>query len=136
MSEIQTYKLLAGNGQYIVEAVVIKCGTDLAVTIAGGEAYHIGASALATPRPSLTGEDKISASASVICAVGHKEDLLARQAALDLASEFNCRVNVTVGLHIDHATAADINELEINYKEVLKEIQQIIRTSNQSSPLN
>lgn len=130
MSTIQIHKAIAGDGKHIVEAVVIQCGTDLAVTIGGGEAYHIGASALATPRPSLTGEEKTSASASVICAVGHKEDLLARQAALDLASAFNCRVNVTVGLHIDHATAADIQELEINYKRVLEDIQQLMRNSH------
>lgn len=136
MSKIEIHRAIAGSGQYTVEAVVIMCGIDIAVTIAGGGAYHIGASALATPRPSLTGGDKISASASVICALGHKEDLLARQAALDLASEFNCRVNVTVGLHIDHATAADIGELEVNYNRVLKEIQHIIRDSNQSSHLN
>jgi len=121
---MKTIHSSAGEGMYIVEAVAVRCGNDVSVTIAGGEAYHIGASALGIPRPSLTGEDKVSASASVICVTGHKEDLLARNAALQLSSKLNCHVNVTVGLHIDHATLNDIRKLEQHCSMVLADIER------------
>ena len=67
------FNIKAGEKQYIVEADVIICGKDLNVCIGGGEVQHIGASALAIPRKSLANEEKNSASASVICVVGHKD---------------------------------------------------------------
>jgi len=113
-----------GKKQFIVEAEVIICGKDLNICIGGGEAYHIGASALAIPRKSLEDEEANSSSASVLCVIGHKEDELARQAALELSSLFQCKVNVTLGMHIDHATKEDIQILYENYKIVLHEIKQ------------
>jgi hypothetical protein len=67
-----------------------------------------------------------SASASVLCVTGHKEDLLARTAAIELAADFKCRVNVTVGLHIDGATAEDVRLLNENYCASLDEVKTYI----------
>jgi hypothetical protein len=51
--------------------------------------------------------------------MGHKEDLLARDAALRLASQLNTAVLVSVGLHLDNATPDDINRLQTNFEQLL-----------------
>lgn len=120
------FNIKIGEKQYIVEAEVIICGKDLNVCIGGGEAHHIGASALAIPRKSLKNGENNSASVSVLCVVGHKEDELARKAAIELSTLFQCKVNVTVGMHIDNATKGDIQVLFENYIILLDEIKQKI----------
>lgn len=112
-----------GTGVHIVEAVVVLCGKDINICCGGGDTFHIGASALAVPRPSLADATKNSASASVLCVTSHKEDEIAREAALRFATIFKTRVNITCGLHIDNATADDINLLHRNYLQILDEIQ-------------
>ena len=72
---MQTVTLSEGDKPYTVTACVVLCGKDIAVVIGGGEASHIGAAALASPRPSLKNTAEISASASVLCRLGHKDDL-------------------------------------------------------------
>lgn len=115
-----------GEAPHRVEAAIVFCGPDISVCFGGGEAHHIGAVALSIPRPSLADSSMPSASASVLCVTGHKEDQLARAAALELATLFGCRVNVTVGLHVDGATADDIRLLDENYGAVLSEVKRRI----------
>lgn len=86
----------------------IAVGDDYTVIIAGGERPHIGASALAQPRVSLADPEQYSASTSVICVLGHKEDLLAHHVAQTLASKLNCVVCVNCGIHMDNASQAQI----------------------------
>ena len=61
---MQTVTLSEGDKPYTVTACVVLCGKDIAVVIGGGETSHIGAAALASPRPSLKNTAEISASAS------------------------------------------------------------------------
>jgi len=112
----------AGEGVYRIEAAVLICGRDISVAICGGDTPHIGAVALASPRMSLADKERTSASASVICVTGHKEDELARSAALQLAARFCCQVVVIAGIHIDDATADDIKTLWNSYEEVMAKI--------------
>ena len=72
------------------------------VAIWGGERPHIGAVAAAQPRPSLKNPDVTSATASVICFVGHKEDELVKASAEILAAALNTPVVVTAGIHWDN----------------------------------
>jgi hypothetical protein len=112
-------KITVGSQPYAMTAAVTLCGKDAVVAIGGGEAPHVGAAALALPRPSLNHDGVISATASVLCVMGHKEDLLARDAALRLASQLNTAVLVSVGLHLDNATPDDINRLQTNFEQLL-----------------
>lgn len=121
---MRSFKMSVGAGVHIVEAVVVLCGRDLNICFGGGDTFHIGACALAVPRASLSNAANVSSSASVICVTAHKEDEIARSAALKLAARFNTRVSVTCGLHIDNATAQDIELLFANYKQVLADIEQ------------
>lgn len=114
-----------------MEAICIVCGSDINLCISGGEEYHIGASALAVPRPSLSDENNWSASASVMCVTGHKEDELARESALRLSSFFHCRVNVTAGIHVNKASSQDIELILKNYHVVIdKVVEGILEYKN------
>jgi len=100
-----------GSGRLRVEACAIVCGADLVVTLQGGTRHHIGATAMAVPRPSLADSSRVSASASVLCVTGHKEDELARSVALRLAAALGCTVTVAAGLHVEAASPEDIAAL-------------------------
>jgi hypothetical protein len=87
---------------YNLSASIRLIGEDVLVAIWGGEKPHIGAVAVAQPRPSLKDPDVTSATASVICFVGHKEDELVKAAAEILAATFKTQVVVTGGIHWDN----------------------------------
>lgn len=117
---MKTYSFRVGDGKHLVEAEVVAVGRDLTVTIGGGDSFHVGAVAVASPRPSLKGDGTTSASASVICVMGHKDDEPARTAALAMAAKFERTVAVSVGLHIDNPTAEDFTVIQDNYSKILK----------------
>ncbi len=98
-------------GAYDLEASVQKIGENLLVAIWGGELPHIGAVAIAQPRPSLKDPDRISSTASVFCLVGHKEDDLAKATAEILAATLNTTVVVTAGIHWDNLDAGGIRKV-------------------------
>jgi hypothetical protein len=119
---VDSFKKVAGSGKYIVEAVTVRCGNDLNVTIGGGEKYHIGAVAIAVPRFEYKEGKKRSASTSVICVQGHREDELSYNSAKYLATELNCTVVVTIGIHVDEIKADEFNTLMENFDKLLKSI--------------
>lgn len=118
-----TAQLHSGSGSYQMSAVITILGDDIAICIGGGEKEHIGGAALASSRPSLKNDGAISASASVLCVMGHKDDCLARETALQLASKFNTNVLVSVGLHLDQAEAHDIQKLQTNFIAITSAIE-------------
>ena len=105
------FHVATNQGEYDIEANVRSIGEDLLVAISGGEKPHIGAVAVAQPRPSLKDPTVTSATASVICYVGHKEDDLAKHAAEKLAAAFNTRVVVTAGIHWDNLSEEGIQKV-------------------------
>ena len=111
--------LIAGEGKYQVSLHALFCGKDVDLCIFGGDVPHIGAVAVAVPRKSLIGDSNHSASASVICITGHKEDELARNIALRLSSKWLCNVSVSAGIHIDDAKKEDIAILSKNIEELM-----------------
>lgn len=88
----------------------MKAGRDLCLVVSGGHAEHVGAVALAQPRPSRRDPGRISASASVLAVPGHQEDQLARELALKIAGALNVTVCVCCGIHLEDADAAAIEE--------------------------
>jgi hypothetical protein len=89
----------------------IPMGDDLCVALSGGDRAHVGAVAISQPRPSLADPAVTSATTSVIAVLGHKEDMLARLVAAKLASALGVVVTVSCGIHVDAATAADIEAI-------------------------
>ncbi|MDR3276071.1 MAG: hypothetical protein LBT11_02480 [Treponema sp.] len=116
------------DGECSLEGVALFCGRDISVTICGG-AEHIGAVALGIARPSLRDPEKTSASVSVICVTGHKDDELARVAADYFAATYNCVVSTSVGIHVDEAGADHLERIIDNFTKLLKFLSDAIVTT-------
>lgn len=86
--------------QVTLRVTVVPMGDDLALSVYGGDAPHIGCVALAIPRPSLTGVGQ-SATVSVLNRTGHKDDVIAVDLAKALAAATGGVVSVSVGVHLD-----------------------------------
>lgn len=99
------------NDRFVLTMTALPVGKDFAVTLSGGEPPHIGAVAVAQPRPSLKKDGSTSSTASVIALVGHKEDMLARKVALHMAKELQTVVSVSCGVHLDDVTDDEIQQI-------------------------
>ncbi|MBA4393000.1 MAG: hypothetical protein C0407_05560 [Desulfobacca sp.] len=98
-------------GRFLLQARVLLIGPDLMVSIWGGTHPHIGAVALALPRPSLRDSTKTSASSSVLTVLGHKEDETVKAVSEQLAAVFNKKTVVTAGIHWDHLKPEEIKQI-------------------------
>lgn len=102
------------EGRFRLEALGAPIGPDLLVAVWGGTHPHIGAVALALPRPSLQNRRKTSATSSVLTLLGHKEDVTAKMVSEALAAALKQNVVVTAGIHWDNLRPEEIgviNEL-------------------------
>jgi hypothetical protein len=108
------FTLATTTGAFDIQAAVRVIGGDLLVAIWGGERPHIGAVAVAQPRPSLRDPGRTSASTSVFCFLGHKEDALAREAAERIAARLKAPAVVTAGIHWDNLDAEGIRAVQAN----------------------
>ena len=107
------------EGAFDLEACARFIGNSLLVAIWGGEKPHIGAVSVAQPRPSLKDPGVTSATSSVICLPGHKEDGLAKAGAEVLASALNTEVVVTAGIHWDNLGGEGIKTITRNTEILL-----------------
>lgn len=107
---------------YNLEAFVKGIGEDLLVAIWGGERHHIGAVAVAQPRPSLKNHRVRSATASVFCYVGHKDDVIAKEAAEKISSALNTNVTVTAGAHWENIDEAGVKDIMENSRQLVEMI--------------
>jgi gallate decarboxylase subunit D len=107
------FEVRTDSGTFDLQASVQIAGKDVIVTITGGVA-HVGAVAIGQARPSLRDPTSLSASSSVYCVVGHKEDMLAKRAADRLAARLGSTVVVVAGIHWDALTADDIQRIDQN----------------------
>ena len=114
---------------YNLEAFVKQIGEDLLVAVWGGEKPHIGAVAVAQPRPSLKDESVVSATASVFCYLGHKDDIVAKQAAERISATLNKNVTITVGIHWDDIDEAGIKTIMANSQRLVNMIIEKIAAS-------
>jgi hypothetical protein len=101
-------QIQVGQGRFSLTAQVLSAGGDLVVSVTGGDRPHLGAVAAATPRPSLENPMRTSATASVLCFVGHKEDEAAKYLSELLASALEVKVAVTAGMHWERITPEEL----------------------------
>ena len=104
-----------------VEALCHQMGSDYLVSIWGGEA-HIGAVAMAQSRDSLQDSSKRSATASVFCYVGHKEDQLVKEVSEQMASALDAKVTVAAGMQWDNLPPEGIVKITGNVNLLVAEI--------------
>jgi hypothetical protein len=95
------------DGVFEVLAQVDQVGDDVLVLLTGGRA-HIGAVAIAQPRPSLRDPEQPSSTGSVITLLGHKEDAVAKTMAEALSGRLSRNVVGVAGIHWDALTREDI----------------------------
>jgi hypothetical protein len=127
MAEIERTSVRTSAETYVIEAEAVRLGPDVLVYIWGGERPHIGAVAAAQPRPSLADPDKISATASVLTYVGHKEDLVAREVAQTLAALLNTNIVVTAGIHWDGLSADGVGIVVERCREITAKLGDALR---------
>jgi hypothetical protein len=111
---MKKFELSTSGGKYPIHSLSILLGEDLLTCLWGGSKPHIGAIALALPRPSLADPTITSSTASVLTMLGHKEDRVVTMAAEQLSSRLNKNVVVTAGIHWDHLNETAIREIEDN----------------------
>ena len=124
-------RIKTDDNAYSLEAFVKKIGNDLLVSIWGGEIPHIGAVAIAQPRPSLKDPRIRSATASVFCYPGHKEDVIAKETAERLSAALDTNVTVTAGAHWDNIDESGIKAVLENNRQL---VTMIIKKIKAGSP--
>jgi hypothetical protein len=125
--KLNSFTFCSGDGKYIIKANAVKCGNDLNITIGGGQ-YHIGAVALAVPRFEYKDNKKRTASTSLLCVHGHREDELAYHTAKKIATSLDCSVSVAIGIHIDNIDKEEINILTNNVYELTDKIVEYFKS--------
>lgn len=104
----------SGEGRYQISGMAILCGQDLTITVTGGTLPHVGAVSLAVYEPV-----RDSATVSTITVFTHRDDQLAASCAKKVAKSLQCTVVASVGIHIDHADAKDLERLCKNFEECI-----------------
>lgn len=111
----------AGEGRYrLWAAAVATHGEGINITIGGGEIPHIGAVAVAVPRPSLKDPSQVSTTTSVYVLMGHKDEALAKPIAERIARAMQQPVVVAAGVHLGK---------EGSYTASAEEIEKVLQAS-------
>ena len=107
-----------GEGRTQVSMSVNRIGEDLIVCLFN-EAGHIGATAVAD-----YSEKENRTSVSVISRFGHREDVLASDAARKLCKAVRKPVCVIAGIHLDNITKEEISEIMDNCEKLICRISE------------
>lgn len=111
---MKKFELSTSGTEYPIHSLSILLGEDLLTCLWGGTKPHIGAIAVALPRPSLADATATSSTVSVLTMLGHKEDGLVKAVAEKLSARLKKNVVVTAGIHWDQLDEAAIREIENN----------------------
>lgn len=103
---------------YILEAVVTKTREGLTVYLGGGDKPHVGTVVISQPRESLSQDQSMSCTTSVFNLVGHKDDGAARPLAEFLCRELQEVTVVTAGIHLDGASAEQIEDVLVHARKL------------------
>lgn len=106
---MKKWELCTPPGEHVVRSVSMLVGNDLLVCLWGGTQPHIGAVALALPRPSIADPAVTSSTSSVLTLLGHKEDVVAKAVSERLSARLNRNVVVCAGMHWDHLDLRSID---------------------------
>lgn len=119
---VDSLSVSTGVGRLDLTARTHWVGPDLVVMVTGGELPHVGAVAMAAPRPSLADPALTSATASVFTYPSHKEDRLAQAIAELLSARLETRVVVTAGCHWDNLDREGIKQVSANGRRLAQEL--------------
>lgn len=99
--------------RFTVEGEALLIGNDVAISLWGGSQAHIGAVAMAIPRPSLKDKSVMSATSSVLTSPGHLEDEIVKRFSERVSAALNSTVVVSAGMHWDDLSADDIATIRL-----------------------
>lgn len=111
-----------GEGDTRITGEVKLLGKDLVLHLYGGTRPHVGAVAIALPRPSLEDATKKGATVSIYTFLGHKDDILAKDAACRLAKSLDKSVVVIAGFHLPNINTEQIEQVLQNSRLLCKKI--------------
>lgn len=111
MPDRMQFTISTREGFYDLEARVQLIGEDILIAVWGGDRPHIGAVAAAQTQPSIVNPARTSATASVLCFPGHREDRLAKPMAEKIARVAEKHVVVTAGAHWDEINREGIEKV-------------------------
>lgn len=97
-------RMKEGSGRLNVCLRGEQIGDDWLILLTGGERPHLGASAIAWNREG-------NVETRVLTVPGHREDELARVCAQTCCRVLGNTVQVSCGIHIDHADKREIRQL-------------------------
>lgn len=123
---MDTFVIEEREGNFTIRARVDMMSDDLLVTLYGGE-EHVGAIGIAEPRPSLRNPRKTSSTGSVFTFLGHKEDMVAKNMAEELAGKLNKKVIVVAGIHWDHLKTGEIGSVLDACGKVTKRVMREVK---------
>lgn len=86
-------------------------GNDILITVGGGDKPHIGTAVLAVPRLSLTGDQTVSTTSSVLNVTGHKDETICRMLAEKAAKKYKVTAVCVGGFHVDNISDGQIKEV-------------------------
>jgi hypothetical protein len=125
---MRRFDLSSEGGRYQIHATAMLIGDDLLVAIWGGTKPHIGAMAVALPRPSIADPQITSSTSSVFTLLGHKEDEVVKMVSERLSGQLEKNVVVTAGIHWDDLPEEAIEEIMHNCRDLADKIcTRIIR---------
>ena len=110
------YQLTKGEGRAKIDVAVDSMGSDLVVRIYNQDA-HVGAVAIGD-----YDHEHERASVSLITRLGHKDDVVAKEAAYLLSKSMRRSVCVVAGVHVDDITAEEIDKILANTRTAVGEI--------------
>jgi len=111
-----------GKKKFRTDLLAIRTLEGLIILATGGEKPHVGAVAIAIPRPSLKDSGQTSVTLSSFTLVGHKDHVIANEIAETIAKEFNEVTVAIAGMHIENAEEKDIRQLVANSKKALENL--------------
>ncbi len=123
-TDVARTRITRTRGRFRLTADVSFVGDDLLVIISGGSHPHIGAAAMATPRPSLNDPHITSATSSVLTRIGHKEDEIVKCVSERLAAALKTHVIVVAGIHWDGLSPAEIASIRTACEDVVAALIQ------------
>jgi hypothetical protein len=119
---MKRFDLSSQGERYQIHATAMLVGDDLLVVIWGGTKPHIGAVAVALPRPSLADPQITSSTSSIFTLLGHKEDEVVKMVSEHLSARLERNVVVTAGIHWDDLPEEAVEEIVNNCKKLADEI--------------
>lgn len=100
---------------------VVQMGNDCTIAVYGGDAPHVGSVVMATACPSPTGEG-IRVTSSVLNAVSHKDEVVARTFAETVAKSRRCTAVCSCGIHIDNISPEQIKLVQSSAQRLLGQL--------------